>query len=186
MDHFEYISVAVSILIALALTELIGGWARMLRARARTPPHGLHLGWMVIVFLVLVQFWWVFWEYGSAPEWTFVTFLLVLLPPTTAVFAVALISPTADEFERPGFSLRAFYFARSRNFFLTVAAYQTELVVQSLVFFGVRPVILAGQLAGVATGVVLASTRNERIHRAVAVVALVILASFVTLVRFRI
>lgn len=186
MDHFEYISVAVSILIALALTELIGGWARMLRARSRVPTSGLHRAWMAIVFVVLVQFWWVFWEYSAASEWTFGTFLLVLLPPTIAVLAVALITPTADDLERPGFELRRFYFARSRNFFLAVAAFQGVLVVQSSAFFGLRPTILAAQVSGVAIGVGLASTRSERVHRVVTVVAYAVVVVHVLGARFRI
>jgi len=59
---FEYLSVLVSIIVGLALTQLLSGAARLIQLRRRVPMHATTLLWMAMLFLIDIQVWWVAFE----------------------------------------------------------------------------------------------------------------------------
>ena len=62
MTPFEYLSVLVSIIVGLALTQLLSGAARLIQLRRRVVMHPATLWWMASLFLINVQVWWVAFE----------------------------------------------------------------------------------------------------------------------------
>ncbi|TWI02745.1 hypothetical protein IP90_01842 [Luteimonas cucumeris] len=90
MDKFEYLSVLTSIIIGLAIANLLSGAARLIQLRARMKPHATTLCWMAILFLANIQIWWVAFERRESDEFTFFAFLLYLMMPI-AVFMVSFL-----------------------------------------------------------------------------------------------
>src|SRR5438034_11006606 len=60
MDAFSYLSVLISIILALGMTRVLAGVGEMLQARSRRRLYWVHLLWVVNLFLYLVVAWWIF------------------------------------------------------------------------------------------------------------------------------
>src|SRR6266478_5009930 len=54
MNAFEYLSVLISIILALGMTRVLAGVGEMLQARSRRRLYWVHAVWVVNLFLYLV------------------------------------------------------------------------------------------------------------------------------------
>ena len=54
MDPFSYLSVLISIILALGMTRVLAGVGEMLQARSRRRLYWVHAVWVVNLFLYLV------------------------------------------------------------------------------------------------------------------------------------
>lgn len=120
MTPFAYLSVLISIVLGLGVTELLAGVQRLVHARERVRFHWLSLTWSGLVFVTLVQWWWAAFGFRHRTDWDFFSFLLILLVPVLLYLAAALVLPPADE--RGRYDLRKHYFGIHRLFFLVLAA----------------------------------------------------------------
>lgn len=93
MSQFEYLSVLVSIIIGLALTQLLSGAARLIQLRRRIRMHGPTLWWMLALFLIDIQVWWVAFERRDSEDWHYFSFLLYLLIPVMLFLLSYLVLP---------------------------------------------------------------------------------------------
>ena len=81
MDPFSYLSVLISIILALGMTRVLAGVGEMLQARSRRQLYWLHAVWVVNLFLYLVVAWWIFYRRRNQQPWTFFLFIFVLIDP---------------------------------------------------------------------------------------------------------
>jgi len=58
MNRFEYLSVLISIILGVGLSETISCWAHLLRQRGVVRFYWVHSGWTLLTLLMRVQFWW--------------------------------------------------------------------------------------------------------------------------------
>lgn len=93
MSEFEYLSVLVSIIIGLAITQLLSGAARLIQIRRRVRLHATTLCWMVTLFLIDTQVWWAAYELRDNENWNFFLFLLFLLTPVVMFLLSYLVLP---------------------------------------------------------------------------------------------
>lgn len=93
MSQFEYLSVLISIIIGLAITQLLSGAARLVQIRTRVRPHGTTLCWMVVLFLIDTQIWWAAFGMREVRHWNFFHFLFYLLLPILAFLLSYLVLP---------------------------------------------------------------------------------------------
>jgi len=100
MTKFEYLSVLTSIIIGLALANLLSGAARLIQLRARVKPHATTLCWMAMLFLANVQIWWVAFERREANEFSFFAFLLYLMMPIATFLVSFLLLPDLGDEDR--------------------------------------------------------------------------------------
>ena len=82
MDPFSYLSVLISIVLALGMTRVLAGVGDMLQARSRRHIYWVHVVWIVNLFLYLVVAWWIFYRWRNQQPWTFFLFVFVLISPT--------------------------------------------------------------------------------------------------------
>jgi hypothetical protein len=55
VSQFELSIVIASIIIAIAISEILATWGRMIRYRRRLRPYWVRFGWMALVLLLAVQ-----------------------------------------------------------------------------------------------------------------------------------
>jgi hypothetical protein len=93
MSHFEFLMVLAGIVVAVAMTETVGGLGRLIRARGRVTFDWLHLGWSYVVLLFSMLYWHGMWPY-QAIEFTYVGQIWLLVIPTLFLVIVAFaLSP---------------------------------------------------------------------------------------------
>lgn len=137
MDAFGYLSVLLSIIIGLAITQLLQGFGRIIQARDRVKIFWPSLTWAGLLILVNVQTWWALFGLHTRASWSFFPFLVVVLQTINLYLTTALILPEIGPGERV--DLQAHYFAQARWFFsLTIVSVMISLA-KDLVLNGALP-----------------------------------------------
>ena len=93
MNPFEFLSVLISIIVGLAITQLLSGAARLIQVRARVRPHATTLLWMATLLLLDTQIWWAAFFRRFTQDWNFFLFLFYLLMPILAFLLSYLVLP---------------------------------------------------------------------------------------------
>jgi len=79
MTLFEYMSVAISLIVALTFAEALRGMRSALNPQRR---YGPHLAWLLIKLSNPINFWWRLWVLRDFPHyWNWGTYLLALIIP---------------------------------------------------------------------------------------------------------
>lgn len=179
MSEFEFSTVLVSIVVAIAITEILATWGRMIRLRRRVKPYWVHVGWMALVLLLAIQFWWSLWELREWPDWNFFQFLFLLMPFLTLVVLAFLMCPdlaTAD------YETAEEYFYRNSSWTFGLASvFIVQLMVVNPVLRGETWLGLPNQIRGAALLSILplAFSRSRRIHAGVVIACYVLFLFFV-------
>ena len=71
MTQHEYVFVAISIILGLALTRLLHTVGMLIRAHRRVQFHWSTALWGLCVMSYSLQLWWVGWELHTVTEWSF-------------------------------------------------------------------------------------------------------------------
>ena len=80
MTLFEYMSVAISLIVALTFAEGLRGLQCALHPGQR---YVIHVAWLFIKLSNPIIFWWFVWGYRDNPEyWNFATYSLALVVPS--------------------------------------------------------------------------------------------------------
>jgi hypothetical protein len=115
MDAFSYLSVLISIVIGLAITQLLQGYRTILIARTRVRLFGPTLGWAALLLVISVQMWWSMFGMSQHGQWTFVQFAMVLLQVVLLYLLTALVFPDVGSDQHV--DLREHYFSQAPWFF---------------------------------------------------------------------
>ena len=177
MDAFNYLSVLISIILALGMTRVLAGVGEMLQARARRRIYWVHVVWIANLFLYLVVAWWIFYRWRNQQPWTFFLFIFVLISPTILFLASLLLFPpesALDEF----IDYKQHFYANHRAFFVLFALFTPIDFVDSLLkgvahFIALGPQYLISNtlyFVGLTTAAI---TRNQRYHEIFAVFFLI-------------
>jgi hypothetical protein len=120
VDAFSYLSVLISIILGLAITEILQGLRGLVIARARVRMYWPSVAWAVLTILVSVQSWWAMFGMRQLESWTFVQFAVVLIQVIATYMLAALVLP---DFEGDHtIDLRTHYFRQIRWFSATRCA----------------------------------------------------------------
>ncbi|RPF71479.1 hypothetical protein [Aurantiacibacter spongiae] len=180
-ETFDYLAVLYSVVIGLALTELLQGFRRLLAARRRVVPYWPALLWSFTLILVLAQTWWAMFGLRVAGEWTFATYGVVLLHTVLLYLAAGLAMPELGGGERV--DLRARYFANARPFFTLLVAFGLASFAKEAVLYERLPALAdtVFQMIFVAGAAIAAVVPNERFHKIISVIFLVLFASYIAI-----
>jgi hypothetical protein len=174
VSQFEYLSVLVSIIIGLALTQLLSGAARLIQLRRRTAMHGPTLCWMLVLFLIDIQVWWVAFERRDTVEWHYFSFLLYLLIPVLLFLLSYLVLPDLGDEDQA--DLAANFDDNRGWFFSLLGAIALVSLLEQFVREGSVPVDADSgfRVVFAAAALVAARIRSARFHlwNAIAVLAL--------------
>jgi len=77
-DLYLHIRVIISIVLGIAITRILSGFARFMQHPGKLKIYPVHLLWALIVLISAIHFWW--WEFGlsAVTVWRFELFLFVL------------------------------------------------------------------------------------------------------------
>lgn len=181
MDDFAHLSVLISIVLGLGVTNLLTGVARIVQVRGRVKPYWPTFVWVFTLLLIHVQMWWTMFGLRNVETWTFFAFLATLMQPILLFFLSALVLPDFDNEEMH--DLRANHFAQAPWFFgIFVAVVIVSLVrtyavsghLQSQADLAFHLVFFIGFAAG-------ALFSNETLHKVLAAGAAGVFLTYVSL-----
>jgi len=122
MNQFEFLSVFVSIIIALGISNILSSAMRLIRRRGCVRMHPATLVWLTALFLLQVLAWWLAFQRRELTHWTFFRFLLYLLLPILVSVPGYLLVPEIELELEPGFDLEKEFNHNRRWFFAMLAA----------------------------------------------------------------
>jgi hypothetical protein len=96
MTQHEYVFVAISIILGLAITRLLSSVAGLIRAHKRVIFHWSTALWGACVMLFILQLWWVGWNLRTVPEWTIIDFFMLVMGSIFVYGAAELSLPVED------------------------------------------------------------------------------------------
>ncbi len=117
MSLFEFLMILLSIIVGLGISELLTGFARILRAGYASDLLLAHWTLFLTMFIVFLQIFWESWSLHILTTWSFPDLLLMLLAPTLFYLVAHMVFPT----ELPQ-DLGEYYFSKSRIIYLLLIA----------------------------------------------------------------
>jgi hypothetical protein len=137
VDAFSYLSVLLSIIIGLGITQILTAVGRMVRHRGHVRADWLPLLWAAVLLVIYVQVWWSMFGLRHVREWTFASFLAVLAQTGTLYLMAAVVLP--EQVDDQHIDLAAYYDQHHRWFFGFFLATLIVSVIKDLVINGGLP-----------------------------------------------
>ena len=116
MDEWGFLSVIVSIILGLSITQLLEGISQLINERDRVSFYGPAVGWCLLLLVIDVQAWWAMFGYRDRHVWTFAQFGTLLLEVILLYLLAALALPNITGGEGQ-VDLRRNYFRHKGWFF---------------------------------------------------------------------
>ncbi len=183
MDPFSYLSFLTSIVLALGVTRVLTGVGTLLQFRGRVTLYWVHLMWTLNVFLFLLLNWWILYRWSTWNNWTFFTFIFILLTPIICFLLTVLLFPEKIE---AGLDFHDHFEKNRRSFFLLAALIppldfidtalkgNTHLAAQGTIYPVTIALLFVLMMVATLTG-------NKKYHAFFAVFFLVYILVFITI-----
>ena len=164
MTQFEYLSVLISILIGLGITQWTISWGRLLQRRVGVRFSALHAFWSIFILFLSVQFWWGFWNYRTVENWSLGSLLIIMFLGIALVFLTILLIP--ERVDSRHINLQDLYYENARPFFLIGAGYLAMTLVSDTVILGMPIGHTENfiRLAAIGTIIFVGWSTNKRLH----------------------
>ncbi|MGH9551970.1 MAG: hypothetical protein ACRD3W_21470 [Terriglobales bacterium] len=186
MDAFTYLSVLLSIVLGLALTQILQGYRAILLARGRIRHSATVLIWSGLLIAIVAQAWWASFGLRDRTHWDFVTFAIILAQMGLIYMAAAVVFP--DVPETGGVDLADHWERHRGTFFGFVLAMLAASLSKSFALddrLPSTPDVLFHLLLGLAAVIGIAA-RNARIQLSLACITVAVFVAYVALLFARI
>jgi hypothetical protein len=181
MDSFSYLSVILSIVLGLAITQVLLGLRGLILTRAKVKLYPPTLIWAGIALLTPIQAWWADFALRKQPNWTFLALLVIMLQAISIYMIAALVFPdiTGENFV----DLREHFFAHRSWFFSAMFASVVFSLLKTLALHGHLPNLVDStfELIFGAVAVAAALTRSEWFHKFLAPAAGIMFVVYIAL-----
>jgi hypothetical protein len=121
MTHFEYLSVAVSIVLSISVAQLV---VRLRDVLARDRRYWVHALWVAETLWLHVGVWWGYWQFHALETWNLGVFALVILGPALILFASSTLVTASEDlgptWEDRFLQIRRWFFAARAGMVLQI------------------------------------------------------------------
>jgi hypothetical protein len=179
MDAFAYLSVLLSIILGLAIAQVLQGYRALLLARGRIHADPAPLIWSGLVLLFAAQAWWASFGLKDRTQWDFLDFAAILLQMGLLYMLSALVLPDVPA-EEPVDLARHFERHRKAFFLFLIAMLASSIAKEAVLEHRLTsPLNLAfhAVLAAIGVAGIIFAARKVQL-----VLALFALAGFLTYV----
>ena len=179
MDEWGFLSVIVSIILGLSITQLLQGISEVINERDRVRFYQPAIGWSVLLLIVDIQAWWAMFGYRNRHDWTFVQFSTVLMEVILLYLLAALALP--NFVGAAVVDLRANYFKHKAWFFGFLIAVLLDSLLKSFVVDGGLPgrLDLGFHLIWITTAFIAAVIKSDWYHQAFLYVSYALVLAYI-------
>jgi hypothetical protein len=128
---FEYLSVAISIVLSLSAGQVLVNLREVFDPARRYWVHAL---WVAQTLWLHVLYWWSMWAYRDIESWSLLSFAFVLLVPALLFMCSSALVPTyaqnVSSWDQHFYTVRRWYFA-SRALIVVFASLRTWLLLDT-------------------------------------------------------
>ncbi|KPK57579.1 MAG: hypothetical protein AMS21_11280 [Gemmatimonas sp. SG8_38_2] len=180
MTLFEYLAIAFSLVLSFSGMRLISGLSFVVQKRNR---YWVHSAFVCFQLSSTLAVFWNFWAL-RAVEWTFPSFVIALMSPAIIYYNACVLVP---EDASNVASWRDYCFSVRKRCFIGLTAWMVIVAVISLVVVAVPPLhpMRAFHVLMLAASVSGLLSENPRVHEALSIFYLSILAFAMTVFAFR-
>lgn len=180
MDSFEYLSVLLSIILGLAVTQILQGVRVLMLSRETARLYAPSLIWAALLLLIATQMWWSSFGLREQSEWTFGIYGLILLQTGLLYLASGLVLPDLSPSK---IDLETDYFRNRGWFFGLLAAAAFTSIAKDVALEGELPetanlifhlILIASCGAAILSG-------NRRYHAILAPASLLLFTGYIAL-----
>src|SRR5215813_5946283 len=137
MDEFSYLSVLLSVILGLAVTQILQGFRALLLSRRRVRIYWPVIAWGMLILLVCFQNWWSMFGMRNRHDWSFEQFGMVLSQTILIYMVAGLVFP---EFHgEKTIDLKESFFAHRHWFFALGLSTVVLSVAKTAVLDGTLP-----------------------------------------------
>jgi hypothetical protein len=181
MDAFSYLSVLLSIILGLAITQILMGYRGLLLARGRVRFYGPAMIWSVLLLTIAAQNWWASFGLAYHRDWTFLQFSVVLSQMALLYMMAGLVLPDIPA-DAP-IDLKAHYYRERRPFYLAFLLMLTASVSKDFVLQGRLPAPANLAFHGVFASLSLLALliRKPRFHEIATPIGALVVAAYIGL-----
>ncbi|MEK6783175.1 MAG: hypothetical protein AABY93_15855 [Bacteroidota bacterium] len=130
MTPFEYVTVLISIILGLGITQIITGVADIIHQWEQIKLYWPHMLWIVFVFFLHVEEWWVIYDLREIETWELSRFLFVILYPINLFILARILFPFGSN--ESGTDFKDFYFNNYKKFFAGVMVLSVLALLENL------------------------------------------------------
>ena len=176
MSPFEFVTVLISIILGLGITQIMSGIADLIHQWGRVRLNWPHLLWVVLVFILHVQEWWLLFQLRSITVWKLPMFLFQVLYPISLFILARILFPMPTE--ENGTDMKRYYLSSYRKLFIMVMILSALSAIENIAVHHLGGEGWYTNAALLLLLLVLASrkTLSELVHQALAIVLVVIMA----------
>ena len=165
MTLFEYLTIAVSIVLALGLVRLVDGLGSAVNPATR---YWVHLVAVTALTATHLFYWWSLWIFREGVTWNFGFFAFVVLGALLLYFAASALIPRDPTSVS---SWKTYYFGVHRRFFLVATAFVVHTILALLIIreSPLPSTVLPAAVVGVGLNLVGAFSESVRVHQYLAI-----------------
>lgn len=179
MTPFEFVTVLISIILGLGITQIVSGVADIIHHHERVKVYWPHLLWLILVFFLHIQEWWQIYELKNFTAWHLPVFLFIILYPIVLFILARILFPT---FSSEEVDLKAFYFNNYRKFFSLLIILPLLAMAENVFVHqrGIEEEWIPLLLCASSVFIVWRKVRTERVHQIFVITLIIImLISFI-------
>lgn len=129
MTPFEYVIVLISIILGLGITTILTGIAELIKHTRPVSLFAPYIIWIVLIFVLHVQDWWLSYQLMEVKEWSLPFFLMVILYPINLYILAHLLFPAGLT---QAFNSQAFFLDHFPRLFIGAITLVILSVIQNL------------------------------------------------------
>lgn len=181
MDAFSYLSVLLSIIIGLSMTQILQGYRGLLLSRSRLRLYAPTIIWSGLLLVFSAQLWWASFGLASHTDWNFATFGTIILQTVLLYMMSGIVLPDVPPDSL--LDLREHYFREVAPFFSTGIAMVVVSIAKDWMLDGRLPsrTNLAFHLIFGAFGVLALLNRRPRVHELISLAMIAFIIAYVGL-----
>ena len=183
MDAFSYLSVLLSVILGLAIQQVLQGYRALVLARRQVRIYWPSIAWSFVILMMVAQHWWASFGLSHRADWSFADFAVTIVQTGLIYMLAALVLPDFPP-DQP-IDLKDHYFRERQTFLGVGAAVVGWSMLREYVLEGrlPEPVNLAFHLLFLSMAVTALLTPREWVHKLFAA-AMVFIFSIYTAMLF--
>ena len=119
ISPFEYVSILVSLILGLGITQLLGSFSDLLYNHKKITFYGPHSIWVLFILFLHIQDWFITYQLKDLKVWYLPQLVFVLLYPITLFTTAKMLLPSNDKEEQ--YNMVTFYNSQFPVIFILVS-----------------------------------------------------------------